>query len=1341
MTITTSFGRRGPVALGSVAVLATALVAIPPAVAQNQAPNQRSVIEAAPAPVAAQSQTVTSQTVTLLTGDKVTVRTDRNGHVSVSATPTPRSDGSRPAIVAYERDNHQYVVPEDVQPYIQSGALDQSLFDVTYLAHNGYDDATSGSLPLIVKFTGSQPTIAGSKKDATTKAAHLPGAKPRQGLGSLHAASLVVSKPDRDEFWAGIDEPAPSRATSQVKPRLERGISRVWLDRRVRVNLDDSVPLIGAPQAWADGYNGTGVKVAILDTGIDETHPDFAGKVVAEKSFVPGVSSAKDGNGHGTHVASIVAGSGAASNGQYKGVAPGAELMIGKVLSDAGDGNFSDIIAGMEWAATNGAKVVSMSLGGTPPQSGADPATDAVDRLTAETGALFVIAAGNSGPGAATIDTPGIAASALTVAATSKSDQLADFSSRGPLPYARTMKPDIAAPGAAIVAARAAGTNIGNPVGDSYTTLSGTSMATPHVSGAAAILAQQHPTWQAGQLKAALMSTSKDVGYTVYEQGTGRVDVARAHAQQVFAATPNLDFGFLRFDQNQPLSKTITYSNSGDAPVTLSLQPTLATTTGTAAPAGALTVEPATVTVPAGGTADAAVNLDLSLLDPATYSGVIVANDASGDIQLRTPVGVLREPVLHTVTQTIDERAGSQVRGCGVDATTFGSTVCLSAPSLLRVDGAGAGTSYDATRISCVQETQPCRTVRVETRVPAGVYSAHNLVAFSLDSRSQIAWVDNPEFTVAGDTELAFDLDDAQRFTIDAPDPTEPLNAVYSRSRIVPGISDSHTTVLFTSYGQFNFWAAPTQPTTIGTHRVKTDWVLAKPLVTMSAAAGKRHLALHPTYHDYRPVRFSGRHTLPVVDANLGGKDDFAKINARGKLALIRSRPDRCIVEKEQLENAIHAGAKGVLVDSTNPGAWGEDCHLPILPSWEWDGQEPSTIPFAEISRGEAETLRNLLARGAVKVTVADSGETPYIYNLALFAERITPGSLHFAVKKRQLANIDAKYHADKTSEMYDGFATWLPDETFVGGVGYNFAGPTTRRVSYGPVSRDLMYQRHVVRPTEWLTTYDIFDRAGPGGTQHWFDRPAAPGTATVPTDAWQTRPWWSDQRLLCSGCREGNTLFAWMFLATSDPRQRSVEIGYDPSSVHLYRGDKEIPFTDWNDFGIASFVLPPERARYRLTLDHANTHTSWTFGSSEPTSDHTPDWYACAGRAFLGTSEPCRAEPLIFLRYRVPVDLANAVSAPGRHELQLTAYRQAPGAPAVKALRLWVSTNKGASWQSVKITYQRAGKFTAQIKVPRLQATSGTISLKVHATDAAGNEVTQVINDAYNLKPARSTH
>jgi subtilisin family serine protease len=139
---------------------------------------------------------------------------------------------------------------------------------------------------------------------------------------------------------------------------LAGGVDRIWLDRKVRANLDRSVPQIGAPAAWSSGYDGTGVTVAVLDTGIDAGHPDLTGTLAEAKNFTPNPDTV-DHFGHGTQVASTVLGRGTGSTTARKGVAPGARLLAGKVLADDGFGQESWIVQGMEWASAAGAKVIN----------------------------------------------------------------------------------------------------------------------------------------------------------------------------------------------------------------------------------------------------------------------------------------------------------------------------------------------------------------------------------------------------------------------------------------------------------------------------------------------------------------------------------------------------------------------------------------------------------------------------------------------------------------------------------------------------------------------------------------------------------------------------------------------------------------------------------------------------------------------------------------------------------------------------------------------------------------------------------------------------------------------
>ena len=560
------------------------------------------------------------QKVTLITGDKVTLYDGENGRISVEPGP-----GRRGVMFSARRmKNHLYVVPSDVQGAVDGGKLDRRLFDVAGLASDGFDDDASSSIPLLVTYSGK-----------SRQRAAVSGATVTRELPSVNGAAIKVDKATASSFLA---KASSARSGSQI--------DRIWLDGKRKVTLDQSVPQIGAPAAWQAGFTGAGVSVAVLDSGIDASHPDLATQVAGGKNFTDG--PAGDLFGHGTHVASTIAG----TSGRYKGVAPEAKLYDGKVCDDTGSCQESAILAGMEWAATEvKAKVVNLSLGGrdTP---GIDPLEEAVNQLTLETGTLFVIAAGNEGPGESTIQSPGSADAGLTVGAVDHDNQLADFSSRGPRVGDGALKPDLSAPGVSIVAAKAKESVIGEPVGDDYLRLSGTSMATPHVAGAAALLAQKHPGWKSGELKGALMGSARPAdGQTAFEQGAGRVDVAKGINQTVIAEPGNLSFGTALWphDDDAPVTKTLTYRNLGDQPVTLDLAVSLNGPTGGPAPANALVLSASTVTIPAGGTASVQATSNTKHSGPdGAYSGRVTAT--GGEVSITSAVLVDKEAERYNLT-------------------------------------------------------------------------------------------------------------------------------------------------------------------------------------------------------------------------------------------------------------------------------------------------------------------------------------------------------------------------------------------------------------------------------------------------------------------------------------------------------------------------------------------------------------------------------------------------------------------------------------------------------------------------------------------------------------------
>ncbi|MFI6941139.1 S8 family peptidase [Streptomyces sp. NPDC050418] len=590
------------VAMAATAVLAMTAGAAPSATAGPGAP-----------PTSASAKPV--HRVQLITGDLVELSDGRVSGI------TPAKGREDIPVSVRTVGGHQYVVPLDAQRLISDGRLDRRLFDATTLGSAASRKAYKSGLKLIVGYKATADT-------ARTQVDEAGGTKVRRTLKSLNAEAVTTPAADLPALWEAVT----GDGDNAVSRTAAAGISKIWLDGQVKAQLDVSVPQIGADKAWAAGYDGKGVKVAVLDTGVDETHPELAGQQLVEKNFSTSADT-KDHQGHGTHVASTIAGKGV----QYKGVAPGVQIIDGKVLNDQGSGSESDIMVAIEWAAGQGADIVNMSLGG-PDSPGVDPLEEVVNTYT-EQGVLFAIAAGNEGPDEKTVGSPGAAEGALTVAAVDKSDKLADFSSRGPLVGDAGIKPDVSAPGVDITAASAPGNSIAAEVGENppgYMTISGTSMATPHVAGAAALLKQQHPTWKAAELKGILTASTKDVGYAAFEQGSGRIQSDKALAQTVHATPVSLDFGTAAYphEDDEPVTKTLTYKNEGTSDVTLDLTVSGKGPEGAAAPEGMFEVAPAQITVPAGGTAEATVTADTKVEAPnGAYSGAVVASDGSQSVR------------------------------------------------------------------------------------------------------------------------------------------------------------------------------------------------------------------------------------------------------------------------------------------------------------------------------------------------------------------------------------------------------------------------------------------------------------------------------------------------------------------------------------------------------------------------------------------------------------------------------------------------------------------------------------------------------------------------------------
>ncbi|MFG1909145.1 S8 family serine peptidase [Kribbella sp. NPDC048928] len=1080
----------------------------------------------ASSPAGASTPGGSSKRITLVTGDVAELTTNASGQVSA------RLLGDEPYYFG-TFDGDFTVVPAKAYPLLTEGRLDKRLFNLTELVQQGYDDAASDQLPLLLSAPATLRSAPSTPQAATY----------RRTLNSVGSTAVSVRKSDAKTFWDGISGPTAFK-TSQV--------TKVWLDGKTHATLDRSTKQIGAPTAWKQGYDGHGVKVAVLDTGYDAGHPDLAKQVVASESFVPD-QAVQDLHGHGTHTASIVAGLGTASDGKRKGVAPGAELLIGKVLDNSGGGYDSEAIAGMEWAVQQGAKVVSMSLGGLP-SDGTDPMSAAVDRLAKSSGALFVIAAGNSGA-EETVGSPGAASEALTVGAVDRDDTLANFSSRGPRLGDGALKPEVTAPGVEIAAARAAGTEQGHILDQYYTAMSGTSMATPHVAGAAAILAQRHPDWTGPQLKAALASTAvPSAGARIDQQGLGRIDIPNALDPKVLPDTANLFFGDLSWsgpDAPAPVARKVSYRNTSNRPVTLDLS---VDARSPAKVAAAVTVRPARLTVPANGTASATVTVDLAKTRPANYAGALTAR--AGHQTVRTGFGFAAGGQLNTVT----------VKAIGRDGLPATTKAGSSGAQLWNQDtGEVSAFAFDQTGSHTFQ-------------VPDGRYSvmAYAIGGDEANWANSITLLGDPDARIDGDRTFTFDARTANKVTMKTPQRVDPGPIGVAWHRKV-GARDAVSGWTYPGRVADGVYLQNFGKVAEGTFQVVQRWDLAQPQLTVAVPGG----GVLPT-----PEKMSdrfvyvGNEKLPLYNGGDGTPGELA--GAKGTIALIRWQSNDTV--DAQVTAAQEAGAKVVFLYNEAPGFWSTGTQL--------------EIPQYKVRAAQGGQLLDLLAKGPVSLQLNGVRDSTYRYDVAV-GPSVVKGPLTYDIAKMHPAVVTTDFQLNE--------AFWLHSDQRTAHLPGLAAGLSSTRLVAGAVKRTDYLVSDVKGVTwdektlagEWNesgaeSTVPRSYRPGEHVTRGWWEsitRPAVPGLSASANDVaqgWPPARFENALRIAIPQYVSGDrSVFGW------------GDRG-DTTSMALSSNGVELGREAWST---GQFPVPARAAWYDLTLDQRRGPNSWAKTS---TSTHT---------------------------------------------------------------------------------------------------------------------------------------
>ncbi|MFE7747487.1 S8 family serine peptidase [Streptomyces sp. NPDC057428] len=1150
--------------------LVAALAAVVPTSAHAAVPapsGATSTFTAAGTP-SAQGGTDTSRTVTLITGDRVTV-TYTGGHTTATVSgPTGGTVGAH--IMTQGKD--LLVYPDSALPYLASGALDPRLFDVTELIADGYDDARSDHLPLIVSYTD---TAFRSRATAVPK-----GGRRTRELNSVQGAAVSEEHAAAPVFWASLtgapDAGSPAAPTKSrgAAPGLTGGIGKVWLDGKAKAALADSTAQIGAPQVWQGGGTGQGVDIAVLDSGIDAGHPDFGGRIAATVGFVPG-EDATDRFGHGTHVASTVGGTGAASGGKEKGVAPGAALHIAKVLADDGTGQESWILAGMEWAARDQhAKVVNMSLGGRP-SDGSDPLSQAVNRLSAETGALFVTVAGNDGSDPYTVNSPGAADAALTVGAVDGSDRLTSWSGRGPRLGDSALKPDLTAPGVDILAARSQYISEGEGY---YMTDSGTSMAAPHVAGAAALLAQVHPDWTGQQLKDALLSTTAPTPrYSAYAAGSGRADVAAAVHGTVFATGSVFAPAHWPYPTSGTVRKDVTYTNTGTGPVTLRLA-----VDAPGSPAGLFTVTDPQVTVPARGTATVGVltHLDVAA-DDTGYSARLNASDASGTLRAHTVVGSRKESrkvQLSLMTKGPD--------GAGLAGTLVLKDIARDTfPKVLAVDASG----------------------RLELPVQPSTYAAWLYADVpGMDGPHSLgrAIVADQEIVVGGDRSVVLDGSDLRK--VEAITPKTSVNSYVrvDQSRSYGDLVPFHDTYQLEPWTYDSLWATPTPKVTQGAYTFTARWRQVQSPLTVSAGS---HTFGSVLMQSMSPALPAGRGSFRAVEAGDGSAAAFAGVKVRGRVAVVR-RND-AVAPADQAAAAAAADARLLLIVNDGYGP---------LDAWS-DLPDGAPLPVASLGTDEG---RALLARfrhkGTTTLKLASHPHPDYLYDLVIHQDGSIPRNLSHRPGPGDLARIEETVQDTRQGEANDLRYDLSPDETWVVG------SPATTVRAQGTYTAWITAGSDAV----WLDLLAVPDLTEVGGARSYKRRSTSRASWFAPV---QHPRLLQDSLLANAPNRVGDFIGLYGLPAYGDAGGHAGTAFDSGSTVHasLYQGSTLL--ADGDD--LINSDVSPATLPYRLVEDT----TRDVPGRPYSTRTHT-EWDFTSGHLSPTTKESL---PLVQLDYAVPTDLS----------------------------------------------------------------------------------------------------
>ncbi|WP_084259258.1 S8 family serine peptidase [Microtetraspora malaysiensis] len=862
-------------------------------------------------------------------------------------------------------------------------------------------------------------------------------------------------------------------------------------------------------------------------------------------------------------------------------------------------------------------------------------------------------------------------------------------------------------------------------------------MAAPHVAAAAGILATQHPDWTPEQLKTALTGTAKPGDDTVYDQGSGRLDIGQAVTQQVFNDLSTVYAGFTDPYTGQTLTRKVTFRNTGKEPVTLDLS--MALKRGDAQPPSEMaTFSPSSLTVPAGGSASADLTVEPTLGDPGWYEGRLTAT--ADTARLTAPIALHKGAKMDTV----------RVRFVGRPEWTLNPGVVTA----LRVSDTDPLLEGEPTTTVAEnwRATDTPGTLETELKLAhGGVYSIGDMPWWYTkpDRDLQFAALLAPEIKLDGDTTVTLDATDVEPIQVSTPRTSELafMNVMVTRTTASGQMYAGASVLSYEPVNRGKYWVSRVRKApTVGTSTVLFDQIRRAPQVEMTVPG----LQLHPRYvsdHDGAVPKFTAdqRLSLTTGDDMRGGAD------VRGKLVYIPAR-DSLELFLADMDLAIKAGAAGVVTSDRLTWRLSDPVYtaqnkIPMLwiDSDEADrlGKALARQPYPSADRLGKALARQPYPSAALHVTPI----TPFEYKLAYYVKGATAGRLNFAPKAHDLTEVDTTYHAQFPApagtwgpipNFIEVNHTYTPEQRLSIRGSHSFDGPTARTEYYNAAGQDVLWERDYAFLD--LTSGDIRTassmRGFTGATKEREDwnEAVVPAQFTTGPDL----PDWVRPTIYCDGCRQGDRLrlrslsplgFGY-YTDASDP-SHMYQGAPGTEETHLFSGTAEVE-PQYDDLGLPYYAVPAESGAYRLTNSwkdgfagkHSGTsvETTWTFHSARPTADSAPQ--ACLDAVLWGDKQPCAEAPLIRLKYGLRLPENDTVQA-GK-PFTFTVTPEGGRSPSLQGV--WISDDKGAHWAPA------TALSGDKVHVPNPKG-PGSISIKVEAKDKDGNSVQQILSDAYLVK------